>query len=104
MVMARWPSGPRRVTQAKAYLSQSGFSSAYAGRGSNPLLVNFFTFLRMDPLSSNKLPDGPSMRNRTRMDYEIYLKLVLYANVHPDNDGDISRRHFTIGFTPRAAR
>ena len=43
-VMARWPSGPRRVTQAKACLSQSGFSSAYAGRGSNPLLVSFFTY------------------------------------------------------------
>lgn len=71
--MARWPSGPRRVTQAKACLSQSGFSSAYAGRGSNPLLVNFFTLLRMDPLLSNKHPH----RNRTRMDYKIYLQPVL---------------------------
>ena len=42
LITARWPSGPRRVTQAKACLIRSGFSSAYAGRGSNPLLVNFF--------------------------------------------------------------
>ena len=35
------PSGPRSVTQAKAY-PLLGFSSVYAGRGSNPLGVNIF--------------------------------------------------------------
>lgn len=39
--MARWPSGPRRVTQVKA-CPYKGFSSSFEGVGSNPTLVIIF--------------------------------------------------------------